>query len=115
MSVTKWSFRGTPFETNPAEAEGWVKEEKVAEVDLIDSHTTVIQSSGFKSEAIVIEGWILSESFLNTFRGWQGLQGTLSDDFGNSCTARLMSFEPKRVRNVANWHTYTYTARFMKR
>lgn len=115
MAVVKWSFRGVNFAINPDSAEGWEKEEKIAEVDLLDSDTTVIQSSGFKSETIAIEGWILSQSFLNTFNGWRGLTGTLTDDLGNSCTARLMSFSPRRIRNVANWHTYRYSATFIKR
>lgn len=115
MSVTKWSFLGSNFETNPAEDTGWVKEEKTEEIDLLDADTTVIQSSGFRSETRRIRGWILSASFYNTFKGWQGQEGTLSDDLGGSATARLVSFEAERVRNVSNWNTYRYTATWLRR
>lgn len=115
MSVTYWSFKGTSFSVNPEEDSGWVKEEKTEEIELLDADTTVIQSSGFRSEVRTIRGWILSAAFYNIFQGWVGQEGTLTDDLGNSATARLMSFEAERVRNVANWATWRYTARWMKR
>lgn len=115
MAVVKWTFKGTEFAINPAEDTGWIKEEKVEELELLDADKTVIQSSGFRSEGRTIRGWILSASFYNTFQGWVGQQGTLTDDLGNSATARLMSFEAERVRNVANWNTWRYSAIFMKR
>ena len=115
MAVVKWSFRSTDFETNPESVEGWEKEEKTSEIDLLDSDTTVIQISGFKSGVMDMEGWILSAAFLAIFEGWRGLTGTLTDDLGNSWTARLMEFVPRRVTNVADWNTYKYRARWIKR
>lgn len=115
MAVTKWNFRGTPFELNPESVDGWEKEEKASEIDLLDSDTTVIQSSGFKSGVMVMEGWIFSAAFLATFEGWLGQTGTLTDDLGHTWTARLMEFTPRRVTNVADWNTYKYRARWIKR
>lgn len=115
MSVTKWSFRGTDFAINPEEDTGWVKQEKVEELDLLDADTTVIQTSGFRSEERTIRGWIMTAAFYNKLKNWQGRTGTLTDDLGGSASARFMSFEADRVRNVNNWNTYQYTARFVKR
>ena len=113
--VTRWTFRGAEFVVNPMEDSGWIKEEKAEEVELLDADTTVIQSSGFRSETRTIRGWILSAAFYNTLKGWLGQTGTLTDDIGGSATARLMSFEAERVRNVADWNTWRYTATWMKR
>jgi len=115
MAVVKWSFKGTNFELNPFQDSGWIEVLKTAEVDLIDSDTTVIQTSGAKSRTRRIRGWISSASALTQWRTWLNLEGSLIDDLSNSVNCKLMSFTPERVFDIKNWNRMRYTATFIER
>lgn len=115
MSVTKWNFKGTNFELNPYQDSGWERELKIAEVELIDSNVTVLQTSGSKSRTRTIRGWISTAAALNQFWNWLNQEGNLIDDLSNTVYCRLVSFKPERVFDIKCWRRRRYTATFLER
>lgn len=115
MAVTKFSFKGTDFELNPFQDGGWVEELKMSEVELIDSNTTVLQTSGSKSRTRRIRGWISTAAAYAQWRTWLNQEGALIDDLSYNVNCKLVSFTPERVFDIKNWHRRRYTAVFIER
>jgi len=115
MAITKWKFKNVSFELNPFQDSGWTKELKIAEVELIDSDTTVIQTSGAKSRVRRIRGWINTSATLNQWWNWFGQEGELVDDNLTKLNCKLVSFVPERIFDIKNWERRRYTAIFVER